>query len=449
MTLLFVLLGVRRSNRTTLRGDEVLTVLWTRETPGVWTLVRHGARGEVSPAPAFHVLARIVDSLRVRLNYLGLTYSGYFRLTSVLFTAGFGVAAALLLAFRLPSPGSSPPLFSWVLILCGLAAYWFQPKVFSFACTARVYATWNGLWLLTLVWLLCRPSSRAGPAILLSLLASVATAACFQILAVGVAIAVARRLEGRSWREIVKTGVPMFALPTVIGIYYAAQARGSGPETESDAIHGLLKFWLVTNLPAWIAAGVAGLLVWFLPQRRPLLPAVAAFSILLLMVPLIFLLAQAKGYTNPSRYYVWTTTGIPLALFVGALAGPDLRRWTPAPAIAVVLGIGLAAGFAIATFLRPPVRNDSRRLTCLDPDCPLGSLLDRAVPGSLVHPPTLGPIETQNLELLAEWLRFRYRSLPRTIGAAPIREAKGELVSDPLLAPADVPPDWRAIPVSY
>lgn len=448
LTLSFLVLGIRRSNRTTLRGDEVLTVLWTREKPGIGAMVRNGVPPEYSPAPTYYILDRMADAVRVRVNYLGLTYSGYFRLTSVLFTAAFGVASALLLAFRLPGPGAPPPLFSWVLILGGLSAYWFHPKVFSFACTARVYALWNGGWLLCLVWLLCRPGSRIGLAVLLSILASIATAACFQILAVGLAFAAVRRGEGRSVREILTDGSRVFAVPAAIGIYYALRAGTASPEQDPDAVSGLFRFWLVTNLPAWTAAAVAGLLVWSSPQARPLALAVAASSLLLLLVPLMFVLAQSRSYTNPSRYYLWTTTGIPLAMFVGALAGPHLGRWRAAPAIAMVLGIGLAAGFPIATFLRPRARNDSRRLACLDPDAPLGALLAHHRPSALVYPPTLGTIERQNLGLLAEWLHDRVPARPRSPLAAPIREAKGDLVSDPLLEIPDVPEGWRRLPIA-
>ena len=73
----------------------------------------------------------------------------------------------------------------------------------------------NGLWLLSLAWQLCRPASRIGLAVLLSLLASTSTAACFQIFAIGVALAVVRRLEGRTPKEILKEGLAIFTAPAV------------------------------------------------------------------------------------------------------------------------------------------------------------------------------------------------------------------------------------------
>jgi len=446
MTVLFVALAIRRSDRTTLRGDELYTVMWTRDEPDVGKMLLSGVDGEISPAPMYYVLHRGVDAFRGRVDYLGLNYSGYFRLTSVLFTAGFGAAAALLLAFRLARPGGSTDPIPGLLLLCGLAVYWFQPKVFSFACTARLYACWNGLWLFTLVWLLCRPASRVGLSILLSLLATIATAACFQIFAVGIAFAISRRFEGRSPREILKEGALIFAAPVLLAAYYGVRAREVAPDEAPDPVTGLMRFWLVTNLPAWIAVGAALTLVLPRPAPRPLLLPVAAFSVLLLMIPLIFGLARMKGYASPSRHYIWTTTGIPLALFVAALAGPEHPRWRAARPWAAVLAVSLAVGFSIATAVRPPVRNDSRRLACLDPGSPLVQLLSRERPEYLAYRrERTYDIDFTNVMLLAEWIDTRYHHRPRGGLAVPFRVEGGELRSESPVKVVSLPDEYILI----
>lgn len=446
LTVLFVTLAIRRSDRTTLRGDELFTVMGTRDEPGVATMLLSGVDGEVSPAPMYHVLHRGLDALRFRVDYLGLNYPGYFRLSSVLFTAGFGAAAALLLARRLAGTGGATDPLPHLLVLCGLAVFWFQPKVFSFACTARVYACWNGLWLFTLVWLLCRPSSRLGLFVLLSLLATLATSAFFQIFAVAVAFLVSRRLDGRSLRAILKEGALVFAVPALVAAFYGVRAPAVAPEEAPDLVTGLMKFWLVTNLPAWIAVATALLLVLSRPVPRPLLLPLAAFSVLLLIIPLIFALARMKGYSSPSRYYIWTTTGIPLALFVAALAGPEQPRWRAARPWAAVLAVSLAGGFAVATALRPPMRNDSRRLACLDPGSTLERLLSRERPEFLAYL-RQGPadIEFTNVILLGEWIESRYRHRPRGGLAVPFRAEGGELRSEAPAKDVEIPDEYILI----
>lgn len=442
LTLAFLGAGIARSNRSTLRGDEIVTLFWNRENQTPMELFREGARGQVSPAPLYYLVARTIDESRDRLNYLGLNYSGYYRLSSLLFTAGFGLAAAGLLASRLRRQDTPPHPIAWALVLCGLAVFWFHPKVFSFACTDRPYGLWNGLWLLSLAWLLTRPASRIGLAVLLSLLASTATAACFQILAVGIGLSIVRRLEGRSTNEILREGLAIFSAPALIGAYYAIRSGQSEVEAGLEADFSILKFWLLTNLPAWVAAGVALVLVRKHPTLRPAAVPVVAFLALLLLIPLIYALARSKGYSSPSRQYIWTATGMPLAFFVAALGWSEIRTWRPATALAVLMGAGLVAGYSVATFSRAPARNDSRILACLDSQGPLRLLLRQERPRSFYYLPSLGGIEAKNVGLLAEWLEVRYRDLPIGTRVAILSDTDGRLAAEVVDRPPGKWPEW-------
>ncbi len=453
LTALLIALGIVRSNRSTLRGDEIVTLFWNRESPGIGDLLRGGARGQVSPAPLYYIVGRVVDDTKERVNYMGLRPSGYFRLPSLLFTAVLGAAAAWMIALRLRRQEDPVSPVAYFLVLCGVAVYWFQPKLFSFACIDRPYALWNGLWLLALTVLLVRPDEHLAPAILLSLMATTAIPACFQILATAVAFYAVRRLERRPTRTILRDMALIFTLPTLIGAYYSL--RPSSLELEagtlaSDRIPGLLKFWLVTNIHAWVPAAFCFFLVFRFPRLRQFATPVVAFTLLLTIVPLIFALATMRGYSNPSRYYIWTTTALPLALFLAALAWPELKVWKPAPKVALVLAAGLVVGFSLATFLRAPARNDSRRLACLDRGSPLEQVLHQERPDLLSHPGGLGEIERRNIQLLAEWIGIRYHDLPRGSGIAPLREVNGELISDPILRTAeDLPDGWWPVRTYY
>jgi hypothetical protein len=442
MTAILVAAGIVRSNRSTLRGDEIVTLLWNRENQTPAELLQQGAKAQTSPAPLYYLVDRTIDESRDRLNYLGLNYPGYYRLPSLLFTAGFGVAAALLIAFRIrrEEPATAPAAL--FLVLCGLATYWFHPKVFSFACTDRPYGLWNGLWLFTLVWLLCRPESKIGLAVLLSILASTATAACFQILAVGVAFAVVRRREGRPTREILREGLAIFSAPALIGGYYALLSSSTDAESPGGGDFNLLKFWLLTNLAAWLAVGVAGVLILKRPRLRQFAVPVAAFAVLLLIIPLIYALARLKGYGSPSRQYLWTATGVPLALFVAALGWPEIRAWQPARVLVLVICAGLVVGYSTATLLQAPIRNDSRILACLDPAGPLGKLLREERPRSFYYLPSLGDIEVKNVSLLAEWMRVRYGYLPAGSRVVILDDSKGLLNGTVVDTPPGKWPEW-------
>ena len=442
MTFLFVTAGILRSNRSTLRGDEIVTLLWNRESQTPMEMLQEGAQFQTSPAPLYYLVDRTFDESRGRLNYLGLNYSGYYRLPSLLCTAGFGLAALMLLASRLRGEGAQTGPMPWFLAVCGVGAYWFHPKVFSFACIDRPYALWNGLWLLSLVWLLCRPRSRLGLAVLLSLLASTATAACFQILAVGVAFGVLRRLDGQAPKELIRDGLAIFSVPAFIGAYYALRSGQAGQNPLSDENFSLPRFWLLTNLPAWLAVGVAGFLVVKRPKLRPLAAPVLAFAVLLLMIPLIYVLARSKGYGSPSRQYLWTATGIPLVLFVAALGWPEIKPWRRASILALLMGAGLVVGVSIATFRLAPARNDSRILACLDPAGPLRMLLRLERPRSFYHLPTLGPIEEKNVSLLAEWIRVRYWDLPIGTKVVVLSDAEGRLNGTVADSPPGKWPEW-------
>jgi len=195
LALVFAGLCLHRANRSTLRGDEIVTLKSSWRGQSISDLLVRGAVTQVSPAPLLYVVDSISEASRGRLRYLGLTPQGYYRLPSILFTTGLGLGAALVVALRIRrQPGGGTPL-QYLLLLCGLATFYFHPKVFAFAGIERPYGLWNGLWFFLLAWLLGRPPAPRVPLALLCLLAATATGACFQILAIGIALFVVRALR--------------------------------------------------------------------------------------------------------------------------------------------------------------------------------------------------------------------------------------------------------------
>jgi len=401
-------IGLHKANRTTLRGDEVFTLTEILRAQSLESLILKGAVPQVSPAPLFYLADLSMEACRERVSYLGLTPQGYLRLPSLLFTTGLAFGAALVVGLKIRRQGDSP--LQYLFVLCGLAIFLFHPKVFAFAGTERPYGLWTGLWLFALAWLLGRPPSPWIPLLILTLLAATATAACFQILAVGIALVVVRRAEGRSAKEILREGARMLALPAVVGAYYALRSVDASYEELSygEKTPHFLRFWLLSNLHVWIAGGVMTWLALKRPALRELALPPVALTALILVMPLIFTLAHMKGYTMPSRQYLWTATAVPLACFFAAIAWPELKPTRYLRVVAVVAALAVVAGNLYATFSRP-LRNDSRDLALLEKDSALMVTLRTERPKSFLC--NLDRIEDKNLRLIMDWIDHRFGHL--------------------------------------
>jgi hypothetical protein len=421
---------IHRGNRSSLRGDEINTLLQFWRVQSLGELVAKGAGTQVSPAPLMYLVDTLADRSRLRLNYLGLSPQGYVRLPSVIFTAALGFGAALVVALQVRKADATR--LQYFLILCGLAIFCFHPKVFAFACTERPYGLWNGLWLFLLAWLLGRPPSPKVPLFLLSLLAATATAACFQILAVGIALVVVRAVERRPPKEVLKEGALLLALPALIGAYYALRSVTAPYEerTYAEKVPHFLRFWLWQNLHVWIAGGAMTALALKRPALRALALPPVALTALIVVMPLIFTLSHMKGYTMVSRQYIWTSTALPLACFFAAIAWPELKPTRYLRAVATVAALAIAAGNVYATFSRPPLRNDSRELALLDKGSALMTMLQEYRPGEIVAAPEMGEIERQNVALIEEWVNLRYVHVPLSNRVIRVKEVDGRLVAE-------------------
>jgi hypothetical protein len=446
----FFALGLHRANWSTLRGDEIVTLEGNWRGQPLGHLILTGAVEQFSPAPLMYVADFVADHLRVPLRYLGLSPPGYARLPSLFLSAGLGVAAALAVALRIrrQDGGGAPP--QYLLVLCGLAVFLFHPKVFAFAGLERPYGLWNGLWFFLLAWLLGRPPVPRVPLVLLLLLAATATAACFQILALGMALVVVRRVERRPATEMFREAALLLALPALIGAYYALRSIDTSYEelTYAEKMPHFLRFWLLSNLHVWIAGGAMTFLALRRPALRELAIPAVALTALMLVMPLIFSLSHLKGYSMVSRQYIWTSTAVPLALFFAAIARPELRPTRYLQAVAVVAALAIVGGNVFATFRRSPLRNDSRELALLEKDSPLMTMLKTKRPRCLLHATTLGDIEAKNLTLIAEWIQTRYARLPADGEILLIRDVDGRLTAcSPDVDPGEQRPTMRAIPL--
>lgn len=399
----FLALGIVRADRTTLRGDECLGILQNRADPGALDLLLRGKPVQISPAPLYYIVHQIANAARAKVGYLGLSPSGYYRLPVLLLSAGLGVAAAIVVALRVrrTQPGAMP----LVLVLCAIAVFWFQPKSFAFAGLARPYGLWNGLWLLALALLLFRPKPGIA-AVVLSLTAATATGSCFQILALGIALVVVRRVEQRPWKDVLREGALLLGAPALIAAYYALRSPPFDMDDRepAEAASDFLKFWLITNLTTWAAAAQACALTLSRPKLRDYALPAAALAALVLLMPLIFGLTRLKGYTSPSRQYIWTGTAIPLLMMLGALAWSELRIRRTWGALAIVI----ALFFLAYTPLKLGPRKDSRELACLRPDSDLMRLLKVEKPRTLRVRDSMKAIEQSNVFFIGEWIDVRY-----------------------------------------
>jgi hypothetical protein len=291
-----------------------------------------------------------------------------------------------------------------------------------------------------MAWLLGRPPAPKVPLAALSLLAATATAACFQLLAIGIALVILRRIEGRTPKEILKEGALLLALPALIGGYYALRSVDAGAEDREVAEKApqFLRFWLLSNLHVWIAGGALTFFALKRPALRELaIPSVALTAMILLM-PLVVVLSHLKGYTMPSRQYIWTSTALPLALFFAAIAWPVLQPTRYLRAVAVVAALAIVGGNVYAASKRE-LRNDSRVLALLEKDSPLMVSLRTARPRYLLY--DLREIEHQNVLLIIEWISHRYPRVPADARNMHLFDRQGRLEAE---WPGDVvPPEFE------
>lgn len=429
LALVFFGLGLHRANRTTLRGDEIVSLMDYAHERSLKDMILKGVAPQVSPAPLLYLADKGVYEMKASVGYFGLTPPGYYRLPSLLLVTLLGSAAALALAVHLRTQGGTT--IQYFLVLAGLAAFFFHPKAFAFAGTERPHAFWNALWLFLLAWLLVRPPAPRVPLAILCLMAATATASCFQILAVGIALVIVRRIEGRPLKEILKEGALLLAAPAAIGVYYALKSVPAAYEEREigEVAPHFFKFWLWTNLHVWIAgAGMVALVIARPKLRAHAIPPVA-LAALLLLVPLTFALSHSRGFSLVSRQYLWTTTAVPLALFFAAVGWPELRPTPLLRGLAVAASAAIVAGSAWVSIAKPP-RNDSRELRLLEKDSPLMLRLKTNRP-ALLCPSSMEAIEQRNLQLIYEWMKLRYPGLPGGRSHVLIRIQNGRLEAGP------------------
>lgn len=455
LSILFAALALPRANASSLRGDEVVTLFACWRGRSWAQLVLEGSGGQTSPAPFSYFVDKAWDQSRRGLRYLGLTPPGYARLPAILFTAAFGLAAAFVAGGIVRDRHSGTATLRYLLVLGGLATFYFHPKVFAFASVERPYSLWNGAWLVLLALLLRGPRLTRAAIVLLTLMAGTASAACFQILAVALAFGILRRMEGRPAREILREVLRCLWLPALVGIYYAVRSpymeQGETGALGSAAPE-FVRFWLRTNLHVWLISGVLTGLVLARPRMRDQAIPPLALLALLAMMPAIFGLAHSRGYGMPSRYYIWTTAAVPLAFFFAAAAGCEAPCGRAARALVLVVAAAIVGGHVYATFKDRSFRNDSRRLALLEAGSPLTRLLETERPARLLYEPSLEEIERLNLVLVAEWIETRFSSLPRGSKDVVIRDAGGRLVAEPPQGPAPglpgfIPGGLRPIPL--
>jgi len=220
-----------------------------------------------------------------------------------------------------------------------------------------------------------------------------------------------RRVEGRSAKEILKEGALLLALPALIGGYYALRSVDAGAEDRElvEKTPQFLRFWLLSNLHVWIAGGAMMYFALKRPALRELAIPPVALTAMILLMPLIVLLSHLKGYTMPSRQYIWTSTAVPLAFFFAAIAWPELKPTRYLRAVAVVASLAIVGGNIYATSKRE-LRNDSRQLTMLRSDSPLMAYLKKGLrPVDFFGSSRLGDIELKNAELVVEWINVRHK----------------------------------------
>ena len=447
---LFLVLQVRRSGSVTLWLDETHSLLANSRGQSAAELLTSGARSQGSPAPLTYLLEKALDRMRVPAGYLGLSYAGYYRIVSIAATGLLGFGAALLVVRRRLRDPAGMPAIQLFTCACALAAFYFNLTVYEYASESRPYALWNSLWFLALAAALDRPVRPWLIGGVMTLVALTATASCFQILAMAVALGLASKAEGKTWKAAISEVALILALPAVVGIYYALRAgMHSWTGEEYGTWPRFLKFWLRTHGVTWLVTLAVAAAAWSRPTLRKHSTPLTAMLILLLLGPLIYGLTRAHGFFYHPRQYVYHALTVPVALLAVAAMWPTLigerRRGlkTALLAVACLLAVGLNVSRVVR---RAELPKGTLALELLQPGCSFAALLATERPRALWYEESMSHDLKDNLTLLAEWIDVRRARLPRGVRDARLYEREGRLVAEVDGSPPTA--TWSRIPLA-
>jgi len=413
----FGLSQIQKSAQKPMWGDELYTLERNVRVQSWSNFLRHGAGGQGSPAPLDYLLIKILDSAKVSLQYLNLHPLAYYRLSSHLGSLASGLLVALMM-WKLCRPAGLLWIHHALLLIATLTVYWFQFYTYFFSAEMRPYALWNGLTLVTLASFFAWPRWKLLTFFGLCSLAFTATASVFQLMAMGVAFGIVRRLEHRTFREIIREALVLFILPSLIAYYYCPKGGNWGYlDAGSGTWNQYWAFWLGKE-HVWILCGLSMALCMFRTETRRLMIPSLSLLILYVMGPLIYYLTRKTGFFFSDRQFIYYELDVPLFLMTVALCLPSYsRQWLRTAGLGIVVALSVGTSLVFTQFMKWPRADWSLRGTRAMPIDTSGrfqELLKKELPRGfcLTDPPDPTLDTIGSLRIVGDALLIRYPAHP-------------------------------------
>ena len=286
-------------------GDEIHGLRHSIHQADYHQLLLKGANGQGSPSPLDYVAVKVLDDVKERVNYFGLTDEVYFRLFANGVTAFAAVWVILLFAFYISK--QDYPLWIKCLQYCLLLgvpfAFYFTRHVYYYAAEVRPYALWNSLWLVVLAGFLVQDKHWRWFIVSLYLLALTATASLFQIGALTLAYLL-WNVRTENIKTLLARTARIFIGPLCVAFYYALYAGHWHYPDNPKEWPQFLELWSHEGiLLAFMVGGI--LLCLFHKDNRRLAVIPLAVILLYCMAPFIFFITKMKGFFYTDRQYIY------------------------------------------------------------------------------------------------------------------------------------------------
>ncbi len=308
--------------------DESWSLEYSVQKSAYWDILVNGASGQLSPAPLDYVFLKVWDQLRGPLHSFGLPFNVYYRLHPIFSSLLSGLIVIFLIYFK-PGQGKVNFFLKCLqagLLLCALGDYYFRLHNFFFSIEMRVYALWNGLWFLTMVWYVCYPKAHRVLIILFSFLALTATVSIFQMFSFALSFMVVELMYKENFWDVVKKILKIFIFPGIICLYYILGKVGtyshvSGQESFDQYLANFFQFWKAMRMVPILS--FLGILMTVSYQKlRSHTVIFLTIFILYFISPIINYITISRGVYFTHRQYRYYELIFPVFMISLAVAVP-------------------------------------------------------------------------------------------------------------------------------
>ncbi|MFH1655220.1 MAG: hypothetical protein ABH954_01250 [Candidatus Omnitrophota bacterium] len=306
IVIIFFLSQLVESSNKPFWGDETYGLITNVRGDSYITTLLHGAKQQGSPAPLDYLACKVLDQLKEKVSYFGMSEEVYFRL----FANGITAFSALMIMFLFrreivkTKEDITIKTAQLFLLLCVPIGYLFAQQIYYYAAETRPYASWNSIFLLVLATSLLDAKKNWLFFVMLILLSLSATAAVFQISAIALAYFMVNLVKWEDFKNILIKTIGLFLLPLCIVLYYCFRAGIWDMVRYGASWDDFFKMWVHQSIIIPFMFFVI-VLCFKRKENRKYATAPLAFLILFLLGPLIFWITRLRGFFYSERQFIY------------------------------------------------------------------------------------------------------------------------------------------------